>query len=94
MKNNIYAIKDIKIGQFGIPFTKTHQELAVRDFMTLSDDENSNICKYPEDFELWKIGEIDDGTGELINDLKVIVNAVQCKRKEPVQEKIPFEKKN
>lgn len=63
MQSKMFAIRDSKGEFFNTPFfQKTHGE-AERSFKTLVSDERSNISKYPEDFDLYYLGEYDDQTG-------------------------------
>lgn len=63
MTLKIFSIRDSKGEAFGQPFfQKTHGE-AERNFKTLVSDEKSMISKFPEDFDLYYIGEYDDQKG-------------------------------
>ena len=60
----IYSIRDSKGEVYNAPFyQKTHGE-AERNFRSLANDEKSTIFQYPEDFDLWYLGEFDDNKGE------------------------------
>ena len=48
------------------PFTEVSNGVALRNFMTAMEDEQSMIKKYPEDFSLWTVGEFHESTGELV----------------------------
>lgn len=59
----VFAIRDSKAEVFKTPFfQKSHGE-AERTFQELVKDENSLVSKYPEDFDLYHIGEYNDQTG-------------------------------
>lgn len=58
----IYAIKDVKIG-FNSPFVQYSENVAKRTFMAAITDERGAYYKYPEDIELWYLGDFDDETG-------------------------------
>lgn len=59
-----YSIRDAKAEIFHPPFYKhTHGE-AERDFRTLTNDGKSNVNKFPEDYDLYYIGDYDDNTGK------------------------------
>lgn len=63
MMLKMYSIRDAKAEIFNTPFyKKTHGE-AERDFKTLVNDVKASINAYPEDFDLWYLGEYDDLTG-------------------------------
>jgi len=61
----MFAIRDSKAEFYNQPFfQKTHGE-AERNFRSLATDEKSQISKYPEDFDLYYLGEYDDQTGQM-----------------------------
>lgn len=63
MKQKIYAIRDTKGECFNQPFfQRTHGE-AERSFARLAQDDNSMVGKYPDDYDLYWIGEYDQLTG-------------------------------
>lgn len=58
-----FSIRDAKANAFIAPWYKpTHGE-AERYFHQLANDEKSMIKQYPEDFDLYHVGEYDDQTG-------------------------------
>jgi len=62
----MFSIRDTKGEMFNPPyFAKTHGE-AERNFRTLTNDEKSSVNKYPEDFDLYYIGDFDDITGKIV----------------------------
>nr|QJB19888.1 MAG: nonstructural protein [Microvirus sp.] len=65
MLHKVFAIRDSKAEFFNQPFfQKTHGE-AERNFKSLVKDDKSMIGKYPEDYDLYFIGEYDDQKGVL-----------------------------
>lgn len=84
MKLKVYSIRDAKAEIFNTPFyQKTHGE-AERNFRAVCNDDKSTIFQYPEDFDLYYIGEYDDidGTFDSLDTPQHIIKAVQCKRTE------------
>lgn len=79
MKKLVFSVKDNKVG-FGEPFTAPSEGLAIRSFGEQASNTDTPLTKYPEDFELYKIGEIDTETGEIKNELKLIATASQYKK--------------
>jgi hypothetical protein len=76
----IYTIRDSKAEVYTTPFyKKTHGE-AERDFRSMSNDDKTTINKYPEDFDLYYLGEYNDNTGfiESLETPQHIVKAVNC----------------
>ena len=79
MNLKIYSIKDAKAEYFTQPFfKKTHGE-AERDFTTLCRDEKSQINQFPEDYDLWYLGDYDDNSGKMspLDTPQHIIKAVQ-----------------
>lgn len=63
MTLKIFAIRDSKGSVYNQPwFSRSHGE-AERNFQNLVTDQNSMIHKFPEDFDLYHLGEYDDQTG-------------------------------
>lgn len=61
----IFSIRDSKGEIYNTPwFKKTHGE-AERDFREAAKDDKSYLSKYPEDYDLYYIGEYDDQTGTI-----------------------------
>ena len=59
----IYSIKDTK-GAFEAPFLAQNDQLAARNVKTyINSQKGIAESLYPEDFELWYIGEFDELTG-------------------------------
>lgn len=79
MKLKAFSIRDSKAEVFNTPFfQKTHGE-AERSFKSLLNDQQSMIAKYPDDYDLYYIGEYDDqaGTFSVLDTPQHIVKAVQ-----------------
>jgi hypothetical protein len=83
MTQKIYSIRDSKAEYFTQPFfKKTHGE-AERDFTMLAKDEKSQIAQFPEDYDLYYIGDYDDQTGKMtpLDTPHHIIKAVQVSSK-------------
>lgn len=80
MQLKIYSIRDSKGSVYNQPFFKrTHGE-AERDFTELTKDEKSFVNKYPDDYDLYYVGDFDDQEG-IITSLQTpqhIIKAVNC----------------
>ena len=79
MNYRMYTIRDTKGEVFHPPFyKKTHGE-AERDFRTLVNDDKSMQFKYPEDFDLYYVGDYDDQSGKIVpqDSPQHIIKAVQ-----------------
>jgi len=78
-----YSIRDAKAEVFNPPFYKNTHGEAERDFVRITQDEKSTVCKFPEDFDLYHVGEFDDRTGKF-NPLDTpthIIKAIQLVKK-------------
>lgn len=88
---NIYSIKDIKVGVYNVPFFYQHDQQAVRQFMELCNDGKSMICKYPADFELWKLGSYEEESGTFREGKFSLMSGVAVfPDRENVQESLPL----
>lgn len=79
MNHKIYSVRDSKGEIYLQPFLqKTHGE-AERSFKQAVQDEKSSICKFPEDYDLYFLGEFDDTTGKYmpLDTPQHIVKAIQ-----------------
>ena len=78
-----FAIRDSKAEYFNTPFfQKSHGE-AERSFKQLTNDNQSTVSKYPEDFDLYYLGEYDDNTGTLaaLESPQHVTKAIHMKEK-------------
>ncbi|AZL83006.1 nonstructural protein [Apis mellifera associated microvirus 22] len=65
MRLKMFSIRDSKTEVFNNPFfQKTHGE-AERSFKQLSEDPKSTVSQFPEDYDLYFLGEYDDNTGKM-----------------------------
>lgn len=65
MNTKIYAIWDKAVETYGQPlFCRTRQE-AIRLFQMEVNRQDSMICKYPEDYSLYEVGDFDGSTGQI-----------------------------
>lgn len=65
MVQKIYSIRDAKAECYNQPFIKfTHGE-AERDFTSLINDNKSIVAQYPDDYDLYYLGEYNSATGVL-----------------------------
>lgn len=81
MQLKIYSIRDAKGNMFKELFLKRMQGEAERDFTQLANDPKTNIFLYPEDFDLYYMGELDDVSGKIkaLDTPQHIVKAVTVK---------------
>lgn len=60
----VFSIRDSKGEIYMQPFFQKTAGEAERSFKTLVQDDKSTVSKYPEDFDLYYLGEYDDQTGK------------------------------
>lgn len=83
MKINIYSIKDTKVGAFKSPFYAQNNMVAMRSLKNAVNDKNGGeLYLNAEDFQLFNLGEFDDITGQITNNVEFICNAIDLKVKE------------
>jgi len=81
MQLKIFSIRDSKGEVFNTPFfQKTHGE-AERTFRELVNDPQSMLFKYPDDFDLYFVGEYDNQKGVVkpLDTPQHILKAINCK---------------
>lgn len=59
----LYSIYDSKAEQFSPPQVYHNDMLALRGFEAIVNDDKMLICKYPEDFSLYYVGNLGDSDG-------------------------------
>lgn len=64
---HVFAVKDSKVGAYLQPFQQESPVQAERAFEQAANDVNTQIHKYPGDFELWMIASFDRNTGKFTN---------------------------
>jgi len=63
----VFSIFDVKASVFSQPFFSTHNGTALRSFSDLVGEQGTSVCKHPEDFKLYCLGEYDDNSGALLS---------------------------
>lgn len=71
---NIYSLRDLAGGFFGITFLQSSDLAAVRDVQEAVKSGNSNLAKYPQHFELWLVGTFNSITGVIEPGREIIIN--------------------
>lgn len=66
----LYSIKDVKAQCFGAPVPFTNDVVAKRAFCAACS--NPESVPFPADLELWRIGELDDASGQFAPSLAFI----------------------
>lgn len=75
MTKKLYSVYDKK-GQntLGV-YEQVNDLVAIRDFSLLCKKDDTPICKFPEDYSLLALGEIDQETGVITSGVKTIAEA-------------------
>lgn len=61
----IYAIYDQKLEAYNRPFFLISEGVAIRAFQDEINNIDSELSKHPADYDLYKLGEYDEQTGEI-----------------------------
>lgn len=84
MKIELFSVKDVLVG-FSQPIACVNEAVALRQFIGSCRAQQPNICNtFPENKEFWKLGTLDDETGELKNDLKFLARASNYVEQSPI----------
>lgn len=60
---NLYSVRDNKVNSYSPVFPSTSSVQATRDFERACNDANTQLNRYPSDFDLFQVGTFDDQTG-------------------------------
>lgn len=63
----IFAIYDRKAGTYGQPFALQSRGVALRTLQSWVSDPASFFAKFPDDFELYEIGEFNQMDGSIVS---------------------------
>jgi len=79
MNNEMFAIRDRKIGAYKAPFVARNKGDASRMFAGAIKQGNTQLSEYPEDFDLFFIGSFNDLSGQLDSvKPEFVCSAVSC----------------
>lgn len=71
-----YGIRDTKAEEFCEIIENINDACMIRSLKTaVNSHEKTLICQHPEDYELWKLYEVNPQTGDVIADLRKITDA-------------------
>lgn len=79
MKLNIFSVFDTKAQAYGTPYFCVHIGQAIRSFSDLVQDPQSTVKRHPEDYSLYRIGEMDTISGKVsgLNEPVFLAQAVE-----------------
>lgn len=77
MKSKIFSIRDNKVSVYHCPFFHENEIIAVRTLGMAVTDQKLHLAKFPEDYELFCLGEFDDISGKftIYDNPKFIISA-------------------
>lgn len=83
----IFSIRDAKTEVYNAPFYQKTMGEAERNFHTTVNDSKTTISQYPEDYDLYYLGEYDDNTGQFkaLDTPQHVMKAVDVTKKEPLK---------
>lgn len=61
----MYSVRDSKSNAFNPPFYAINEETGLRSFAQLVLDPAQTVSKFPEDFDLYHVGDYDDESGKI-----------------------------
>ncbi len=91
MRQQIYSIKDLKVGTYSSPFFATHDQVAIRNASDVVNDEKTTLNKWPADFELWNLGIFDDSGKFIDNNPTIVCTLVSLVKNENGKQQNIFE---
>lgn len=62
----IYTVRDEAADGYLQPFFMLNDAMATRAFQSLVREPGHNFHASPQDFSLWRVGQFDGGTGEIV----------------------------
>lgn len=79
---NVYSMYDLNAEYYMQPFFLRSDNEALRAFQVATEDDQSFISKFPNQFDLYKIGKFDDSTGCIEYEHTWLANGNNFARKE------------
>ena len=59
----VFAVRDKASDSYLTPFFAPHEAMAIRQFHLLRTDSSTFVAQFPQDFDLFLLGEFDERTG-------------------------------
>ena len=70
MKVGLYCVLDKVSGVYDGPVPAHNDGVALRNFTSMATNDQSPVGQHPEHFSIWRVGEWNDATGEVIPETK------------------------
>lgn len=76
------CVFDSKAAAFATPFFTSNVQVALRGFAHAANSTETDVGRFPEDFQLYHLGEYDDqlGTFDLFQPMRQIATAAQFRK--------------
>lgn len=91
MTMKLFAVRDVKADAFGAPMSIATEGLARRSFLEACHNPQSELAKYPTDYQLYQLGEYDPNSGLLsacTPTPKYIMSAVEARAESLTKETV------
>lgn len=81
----VFAIRDVKADGYSALHVAPSVGVSVRNFSDVVNNRESSMNRYPEDFQLYELGEWDQTSGLIVchSVPKYIMSATECKTRTP-----------
>lgn len=76
MKLKLFTIKDLITSEHNTLFTALNEGVARRSVRDVTANSSHPTSKYPNDFELWEVGEYDSDTGVAVANVSRRVGSI------------------
>ena len=73
MKVKLYCVLDSCSGVYDGPVPAHNDQVALRNFISFANNPEHPIGRNPSDFSIWRVGEWNDGIGEVTAETKVCI---------------------
>ena len=81
IKEQIYSVKDVKAGNYLPPFTAGNDAVAIRSLSQIVNSGRGQMAEFPEDFDLYHVGEWTVETAEVVSVIpRHVIHVINLKR--------------
>lgn len=87
----IYSIRDKRVNTYGPLMLFEHVAECTRRVEEWTNDPQTNLCKWPLDYQLDQLGEFDIRTGTFVHDQKEICQIMDLKKVEQRFNNVPVD---
>lgn len=68
MKTELYAMRDVKVGNYLPPLVCLNLPDALRRFTGFASKPGTDVFQYPEEFEIYKLGTYNDENAQIVTE--------------------------